>query len=247
MGLKLRIVPVLLWDERGAVKGRQFNPGRCIGSMLDRVRLLERRDIDELIILDIAATPAGRGPRFDQVEELCDGLFMPVTVGGGIRSVDDMRRLLNAGADKLGVCTAAIDRPALIDEAARALGSQAIVAAIDHRAGDVYSRCGLRRAGKDAVGWAREVEQRGAGEILLTAIDRDGTLSGYDLDTIADVAAAVDIPVIANGGCGSYDDMALAVRAGAHAVAVGAAFQFREMTPKGAARHLAAQGIATRI
>ncbi len=204
---------------------------------MDRIRLLERRDIDELILLDIAATPEGRGPRFDEIEQLCEQLFCPVTVGGGVRNVQDIGRLLRCGADKVSINSAAILNPEFINEAAQKFGSQAIVASIDHDAERI----------SDIATWAQAVETRGAGEILLTSVQCEGMMDGYDLDLTREVSAAVSIPVIANGGCGSYEHMREAIEAGAHAVAVGAAFQFKEMTPKGAARYLREHGVEVRV
>jgi imidazole glycerol-phosphate synthase subunit HisF len=214
--------------------------------MRDRVQLLERREVDELIILDIAATPNNRGPRFEQVKELTENLFMPVTVGGGIKNVADIRRLLESGADKISLNTAAIERPELISEAAEKFGSQSVVVSIDARNSKVAARCGQFVFEKEPVAWAVECENRGAGEILLTSIDRDGTLEGYDLDLIREVSQAVSIPVVAAGGCGSYEHVAQAIKAGAHAVAVGAMFQFTEQTPRGASRYLNDHGIPAR-
>lgn len=203
--------------------------------MADRIRLLERRDIDELIILDVSE----RAPRYDELSRLCDPLFCPVTVGGGVRDIAAIRRLLAGGADKVAINSAARARPGFITEAAARFGSQAIVVAID-----VGPPGGV--AADAAVAWAEVCERLGAGEILLTSMDRDGMMEGYDLGLVAAVSDSVSIPVIAAGGCGSYDDMVAAFQAGAHAVGVGAAFQFKEMTPKGAARHLNERGIATR-
>ena len=203
--------------------------------MADRVRLLERRDIDELIILDVSE----RAPRFNEIQALTDPLFCPVTVGGGVKSIADMRRLLAGGADKVSLNSAGLARPDLIEEACQKFGSQAVVVSIDVGPGGL--------AADASSSWVSECERRGAGEILLTSVDRDGMMEGYDLDLIRAVSGAVSIPVIAAGGCGSYDDMVAAFQAGAHAVGVGAAFQFKEMTPKGAARHLSERGIATRI
>ena len=214
--------------------------------MLDRVRLLERRDIDELIVLDIAATPNKRGPRFEEVAQLCENLFMPMTVGGGVRNVSDVARLLRSGADKVAINTMAIEAPATINDASRKFGSQAVVSSIDHRRGDVV-KGGREPTGLEVTEWAVELEDRGAGEILLTSVDRDGTMAGYDLDLIEQVTSRVSIPVIACGGCGSYEHMSQALNAGAHAVAAGAMFQFRETTPKGAARYLQGQGFQCRI
>jgi cyclase len=208
--------------------------------------MLERRDIDELIILDIAATPNNRGPRFDEAQELCEGLFCPITIGGGIRNINDIRRLLAGGADKVAINTAVIDRPELIDEAARKFGSQAVVVSIDVHGGHVIADCGRRYTSGRALEWAKECERRGAGEILLTSIEHDGMMNGYDCNLIHGVCDAVSIPVVAAGGAGNYQHLADALSAGAHAVAVGAAFQFRELTPKGAARYLQQHGYAVR-
>ena len=216
---------------------------------------MERREVDELIILDISATPNNRGPRFEEVKELTENLFMPITVGGGIKNVADIQRLIaSSGADKVAIETAALGRPALIQEAAERFGSQAVVVSIASRTlpGDdssrVYTRCGSRLSDHHPVEWAREVEARGAGEILLTSIDRDGMMDGYDIDLIREVSDAVDIPVIACGGCGSYEHIAEVLNnTKAHAVGVGAAFQFLEMTPKGASRYLHEQGFQVRL
>lgn len=213
--------------------------------MLDRVRLLERRDIDELIILDIAATPNNRSPRFDEVAQLCENLFMPMTVGGGVRNVADIERLLRSGADKVAINTMACCRPEFIDEAARRFGNQAIVVSIDVLGGVVKQTAVLTP--RQPAEWAAELEDRGAGEILLTSVDRDGTMEGYDLDLIEQVSSRVSIPVIACGGCGTYEHMQQALNAGAHAVAAGAMFQFRDATPKGASRFLHSQGFQVRV
>lgn len=215
--------------------------------MRDRLRLLERRDVDELIILDVAATPAGRGPWFEEIAELCSGMFCPITVGGGVRNCDDIRQLLRCGADKVAINTMAVERPALISEASSRFGSQAIVVSIDVLRGEIRTRCGQLVGIQDSTHVAQKLELRGAGEILLTSIDRDGMMCGYDLDLIRSVSSAVNIPVIAAGGCGTYEHMREAIEAGAHAVASGAMFQFCEATPKGAARYLSEHGIPTRI
>jgi cyclase len=236
-----------LYDDHGCVKGKQFNPDRRIGSLIDRVRVIERRDVDELILLDIAATPNNRGPRFDLIEEVCSNLFCPVTVGGGVRTLDDIRELLNSGADKVSIGTAALERPELITEASDKFGAQAVVVSVDVRDAVVWSRCGGVRTGRSPAEWARECELLGAGEILVTSIDRDGGCAGLDQGGIRAVSSAVRIPVIAAGGCGTYEHMAMALAAGAHAVASGAMFQFCDATPKGAARYLKEHGYNTRI
>jgi cyclase len=209
---------------------------------------MERREVDELIILDIAATPNNRGPRFEEVKALTENLFMPVTIGGGVKNVSDIRRLLANGADKVAINTVALERPELVQDASRRFGSQAIVGSIDYAKARVHSACGRTDTGRHPAEWACELEALGAGEILLTSIDRDGMMDGYDIDLIREVSDAVDIPVIACGGCGSYDHLAAVLReTRAHAVGVGAAFQFLEMTPKGASRYLQEQGFQTRL
>jgi cyclase len=214
--------------------------------MMDRLRLLERREVDEIIILDISATPNNRSPRFDEVKSLCENLFMPVTVGGGVKNVNDIRRLLESGADKVAINTMALQRPELIDEASRKFGAQAIVISIDSLSGMCRSHGSRNGTVLGAVEAAREFEARGAGEILLTDVERDGTMEGYNLDLIRSVSESVSIPVIACGGCSSYEDMERAFKAGAHAVAVGALFQFTDNTPRGASRYLNEHGIPAR-
>lgn len=180
------------------------------------------------------------------MNDLCSNLFCPVTIGGGVRTINDFARLFSVGADKVSIGTAALATPELIDDASRKFGAQAVTVAIDVRGRSVSSRCALVLTGRDPVQWAMECEARGAGEILLTAVEQDGMMEGYDLDLIQSVADAVSIPVVAAGGCGNYEHMLQAFKAGAHAVATGAMLQFTENTPKEAARYLSQHGIATR-
>jgi cyclase len=251
--LKIRIIPTLLFKEIGLVKGIGFDSWRRIGSALQAVKVYNMREVDELIFLDIAATPAGRQPDFRQIDELADECFMPMTVGGGVRSVQDIRDLLAVGADKVAINSAALDTPRLLSDGADQFGVQCIVAAIDvRRHGDgrreVYGDCGTRPTGQDPVDWARRCETLGAGEILLTSIDRDGTMSGYDVALTAAVSAAVSIPVIASGGAGTYAHMAEVLRDGkAAAVAAASIYQFTELTPKDAKRYLREQGFSVRL
>lgn len=245
--LALRVIPTLLLHGAGLVKGEGFDARRRIGSALQAVRVFEARQVDELIVLDIAATPQGRGPDLDAIANMTEGCFMPVTVGGGVRCVEDFRALLMAGADKIAICTAALDDPDLISRASRRCGAQCVTVAIDVRAGVVTSRCGTQPTGRDPVAWAQECVDRGAGEILLTAVERDGTMTGYDLDLIRSVASAVSVPVIASGGASGPEDFEAADAAGASAVAAGALWQFTTMTPLLAKRHLASRGVPVRL
>jgi cyclase len=188
-------------------------------------------------------------PRFDAVSKLCDNLFCPVTIGGGVKNVNDIGRLLRCGADKVAINSMAIEHPEFVRKASERFGAQAIVVHIAAAGGISGTNAPQICGGNGRPACARiasEMEHLGAGEILLTSVERDGMMEGYDLELIRSVSSAVSIPVIAAGGCGSYEHMEQALAAGAHAVASGAFFQFCEATPKGAARHLKANGINTR-
>jgi cyclase len=251
--LKVRVIPTLLYKDVGLVKGRSFDSWRRVGAAMQAIKVYEMREVDELVLLDIAATLEGRPPDFALVDDLADECFMPMTVGGGVRTADDVGRLLQVGADKVAVNSHALGSPELISSASRRYGAQCVVASIDaRRAGpgrwEVCTHAGTRPLGRDAVLQARLVEAWGAGEVLLTSIDRDGTMEGYDVDLVRAVSAAVGIPVIASGGCGRYEDMVAAVReGGASAVAAASIFHFTHQTPLEAKRHLAAAGIPVRL
>lgn len=245
--LKTRVIPTLLYRGAGLVKGTAFDSWRPIGSAIQAVRVFNLREVDELVFLDIAATAEKRGPDCDLVEELSAACHMPLTVGGGIRDLESIRNLLMAGADKVVIGTAALEDPYLIERAADRFGAQCIVVALDCRGDELFTRCGRHPVGFDVGATAMTLEHLGAGELLVTAIDRDGTLAGYDLDLIRRVASSVRIPVIAAGGAGSGADCVAAVRAGASAVAAGAMFQFTQTTPADVKRCLVAAGIPARI
>ncbi|TML88753.1 MAG: imidazole glycerol phosphate synthase subunit HisF [Actinobacteria bacterium] len=235
--LKVRIIPTLLYKDFGLVKGVQFDSRRQIGSAMQAVKVYNLRGVDELVFLDVTATLEGRAPDVELIDELADECFMPLTVGGGVRSLDDVRRLLRVGADKVAINTAAAVTPDLVRRAAERFGSQCVVVSIDTRTDDagtttVWTHSGTVTARRDPLEWAQEVEALGAGEILLTSIDRDGTMTGYDLETLGRVAGGVSIPVIASGGAGSYDHFAAALDEGAAAVAAASIFHFTEQTPR---------------
>ncbi len=250
---KIRVMPTLLFKDVGLVKGVGFDSWRRVGSAMQAVKVYDMREVDELIYLDITATNQSRSPDFQTVDELADECFMPLTVGGGVRSVDDVRRLLQVGADKVAINTAAVETPEVIRQVADRFGSQCVVASIDARARadggyEVYSRAGTVATGKDPVWLAKELEALGAGEILLTSIDRDGTMTGYDVELVRRVAGAVSIPVIASGGAGTYAHMAEVLIDGrASAVAAASIFHFTEQTPLEAKRYLRAQGFSVRL
>ena len=239
MTLAKRIIPTMLVRGRTLVKGKQFAGDRSIGHVLQAARVHAARGVDELCILDIGATAEGRGPDLDMVRELSEGCFVPITVGGGVKSLQDIDALLRAGADK--ICLGAALRtpdPTLLQDAAERFGRQAIVVSLDIN-GD--------RPAYVAAAIAEHLERNGAGEILLQSVERDGMMCGYDLDLIRAVSSAVHIPVIASGGCSGYADMEAAFKAGADACAVGALFAFEESTPRGAAKWLKSRGVEVRL
>ncbi|WP_354634704.1 glycosyl amidation-associated protein WbuZ [Planktothricoides raciborskii] len=251
--LKIRVMPTLLFKNFGLVKSVKFDSWRRIGSVMQAVKVYNLREVDELVFLDISATPDGHPPDFDTVDEIADECFMPLTVGGGVRSVADVRRLLQVGADKVAINTAAVQNPELIQSAAQQFGSQCVVISIDvkqHSNGtyEVFTHAGTQPTGKDPVNWAKEVESLGAGEILLTSIDRDGTMTGYDIDLNKKVSHAVSIPVIASGGAGRYEDMASVLKeGGASAVAAASIFHYTQQTPLEAKHFLKDRGLKVRL
>lgn len=251
--LKVRVIPTLLWKNFGLVKGVGFDSWRLIGSVLPAVKVYNQRDVDELILVDIMAHSSPADPDYESVEEFGSECFVPLTVGGGVRSAQHVGALLRHGADKVCVNTAAYENPSLITEITRLYGAQCIVASVDVRKVEnsnkwiCFGEAGRKLTGKDAVDWVRELESRGAGEILITSIDRDGTMQGYDLDLVSAVSTAVSIPVIASGGAGCYQHMIDAVKqAGASAVAAASMFHFTEQTPAEAKRAMLQAGIPCR-
>jgi cyclase len=247
MPLAKRIIPIVLARGRQAVKGVGFDSWRSVGQLRQAIRVHEMRQVDEVILLDIGATPEGRGPDIAFVKEFAGEWFSPVCVGGGVSTIDHFRDLIANGADKVAICTAAVETPDLITQAAEKFGRQAVVVSIDVKEGKVFAGAGKNPTGRDALDWARIVEQRGAGEILLNAIERDGTMAGYDLDLIRAVSSAVTIPVIACGGAGNYEDLRLGLEAGAHAVAASAMWAWTDATPGEAAVYLSKYGIPVRL
>ena len=243
---------MMLLKGHGLVKGVGFDSWRRVGSAMPALKVYNRRDVDELVLLDIAATPEKRGPDLEEIESLAAECFVPFTVGGGVRSLEDFEGLLRAGADKVLVNSAAYTQPALVRDAAKRFGTQCVVVGVDARpSGKGRHRCfsasGAVSADVPVDEWVRRVADLGAGEILLTAIERDGTMEGYDLDLIRDAVSSVSVPVIAAGGAGNYDHAREAIESGANAVAAGAMFHFTEQTPIEMKRHLAKCGIATRL
>jgi cyclase len=249
--LKVRVIPTLLWKNPGLVKGVGFDSWRRVGTVLPAIKVYNMRDVDELIVVDIAASHEKRAPEHETVADFSSYCFVPLTVGGGITGVEQIAQLLRAGADKISLNTGAFDDPGLVTAAARRFGAQCVVASVDVRRREdggvtCVSLSGTADTGLDPVEWARELADRGAGEILLTSVERDGTMEGYDLDMIARVSGAVSVPVIASGGAGTYQHMVDAVRAGASAVAAASMFHFTQQTPAEAKKALDAAGIPVR-
>jgi cyclase len=250
--LTKRLIPCLDVKAGRVVKGVQFVDLRDAGDPVEAALAYDAQGADELVFLDITASHEGRAIMLDVVRRTAEGIYMPLTVGGGVRALDDIRTLLRAGADKVSLNTAALARPELIREASRAFGSQCIVVAVDARREDarwgVYTHGGRRPAGRDAVAWAREAEDLGAGEILLTSMDRDGTGDGYDLALTRAVADAVGVPVIASGGAGSLEHLREAVTdGGADAALVASLFHFGRHTVAEAKAYLGERGVPVRL
>ena len=249
--LKARVIPCLDVHEGRVVKGVNFVDLVDAGDPVEQARLYDSQGADELCFLDITASVEARDTLYDVVTRTAEECFMPLTVGGGVRSTGDVRTLLRAGADKVSINTAAVTDPDLVRRAAEKFGSQCIVVAIDaKRDGDgfaVFTHGGRRATGLDAVDWARRMVDAGAGEILLTSMDRDGTREGFDLELTRAIADAVPVPIIASGGVGTLDHLVDGVRGG-HATAVLAAsiFHFGEYTIAEAKAHMAAAGVPVR-
>jgi imidazole glycerol-phosphate synthase subunit HisF len=251
--LTKRIIPCLDVTDGRVVKGTNFVNLRDAGDPVDCAVEYNRQGADELVFLDITASSDERKTMVDVVRETAERCFMPVTVGGGIRTVEDMRKMLMAGADKVGVNTAAVNNPDVISAGSKAFGAQCIVVAMDAKrradgsGWEVFTHGGRTPTGKDAIEWAKEVHERGAGEILLTSMDADGTKAGYDIELTAAISEAVSIPVIASGGAGNIDHMVEVLDKGkADAVLAASIFHFGEYTVSDVKKHLAKCSIPVR-
>jgi cyclase len=257
MGLAKRIIPCLDVDNGRVVKGVQFVDIRDAGDPVEIAKRYDEEGADEITFLDITASSDNRETMVHVVEEVAGQVFIPLTVGGGIRTVDDIRRMLNAGADKVGINTAAVFNPEFVREAAEKFGSQCIVVAIDAKCvskegedkrWEIFTHGGRKPTGIDAIEWAKKMVDYGAGEILLTSMDRDGTRVGFDLELTRAVSEAVSVPVIASGGVGELKHLAEGVTEGkADAVLAASIFHFGEYTIEEAKRAMEAQGVEVRL
>lgn len=256
MSLAKRIIPCLDVDNGRVVKGVQFVDIRDAGDPVEVARRYDAEGADEITFLDITASSDDRDTIVHVVEDVAETVFIPLTVGGGIRTVEDIRRMLNAGADKVAINTAAVFNPDFVSEASDKVGSQCIVVAIDAKQvseedepkrWEIFTHGGRKPTGLDAVGWAKNMVERGAGEILLTSMDRDGTKVGFDLDLTRAISDAVSVPVIASGGVGNLQHLAEGVtKGGADAVLAASIFHFAEHTVGEAKEYMAGQGIEVR-
>ncbi|ROZ88828.1 imidazole glycerol phosphate synthase subunit HisF [Gordonia sp. OPL2] len=257
MTVAVRVIPCLDVDDGRVVKGINFQNLRDAGDPVELAGRYDQEGADELTFLDVTASSSGRTTMIDVVKRTADQIFIPLTVGGGIRTVEDVDTMLRAGADKVSVNTAAIARPEVLAEMSRRFGSQCIVLSVDARTvpdgaaptpsgWEVTTHGGRRGTGIDAVEWARRGQELGVGEILLNSMDADGTKRGFDLRMLATVRAEVDVPVIASGGAGAIGDFAPAVEAGADAVLAASVFHFGELTIPDVKAAMAAEGIIVR-
>ncbi|MDD5462005.1 MAG: imidazole glycerol phosphate synthase subunit HisF [Methylococcales bacterium] len=257
MSLAKRIIPCLDVDNGRVVKGVKFVDIRDAGDPVEIARRYDREGADEITFLDITATHDNRDTIVHVVEQVASEVFIPLTVGGGIRTLDDIRRMLNAGADKVGINSAAVSNPEFVREAAQRFGSQCIVVAMDAKKvsqpneadrWEIFTHGGRKATGIEAIGWAKKMVDYGAGEILLTSMDRDGTREGFDLPLTRAISEAVTVPVIASGGVGGLDHLADGVIEGkADAVLAASIFHFAEYTIQQAKEHMASRGIEMRL
>ncbi len=231
--IKPRVIPALLLRGQGLVKTVKFKEPKYLGDPINIVRIFNDKEVDELVLLDITATPEKRGPQFDLLKNIASEAFIPLAYGGGIRSMDDVKKLLSIGIEKLIMNTSAVEAPSLVREVADHAGSQAAVVSMDVKKNflgkyEVFTHCGQKKSGLDPVKHAVEMERMGVGEIIINSIDRDGTMQGYDVDIVRKVADAVHVPVVACGGAGNLSHISEVIKQGhASAAAAGSIFVFQ--------------------
>jgi len=249
--LKKRIIPTLLYKGLGLVKGSKFNSWRRVGPVLPAIKVYNAREVDELIFLDIEATNNNSEIDYQTIEEFSKFCFVPLTIGGGINNLNQVKKLFEIGADKISVNSSSYDNPKLIESVANEFGSQSVVVSIDAKKIDgkwfCFSNSGIKNRNIDPIQWSKTLENFGAGEILINSIEKDGTMDGYELDLISQITSNVDIPVIASGGAGKFEDLYSAIKiTGASAVAAASIFHFTEITPNQVKEFLEDKGIPIR-
>ena len=231
--IQARVIPALLLKGQGLVKTIKFKNPRYLGDPINVVRIFNDKEVDEIVLLDITATPEKRGPHFEMLKNIASEAFIPLAYGGGIRSMDDVYTLLGIGIEKLILNTSAVENPALVHEIADHAGSQAVVVSMDVKKNflgkyEIFTHCGQKKTGLDPVKHAVEMEKMGAGEIFVNSIDRDGMMQGYDIDLVKKIADAVSVPVVVCGGAGNLNDVAKVIKQGhASAAAAGSIFVFQ--------------------
>lgn len=250
--LKIRLIPTLLWKDFGLVKGVGFNSSRRVGPILPVIKVYNARDVDEIMLCDVGATSNNLEPNYSLVKEVAKECYVPLTVSGGISKLEHIEKLLVAGADKVALNSSLYSNPSLLTEAAARFGSQCIMASVDAKRNEnrwiCLSDSGAKIQLEEPFDWARQLADRGAGEILITSIDQDGTMSGYDLDLIELICGSVDIPIIASGGAGTTAHMfEVLCNSKVSALAAASIFHFTEITPLGIKRELLEFGIPVRI
>lgn len=244
--LAKRLIATILIKDNLLVKGKQFVNDRRVGSLLQSIRVWQKREIDEIVIFDIDATKEGRTIDYEVIGKICDECFMPVSFGGGIKSIDQIDRFLRSGADKVVIGNSSITNKILLFEASKRFGSQALSVTVDYRGESVFGECGTKKTNKTVLKEIKEIEKSGAGEIILQCIERDGMMTGYDIDTIYKVCNSTNLPVVCSGGAGSYNDFLNAFNAGCSGAAAGSMWLFTQNTPKQCKEYLKSKGINIR-
>jgi cyclase len=230
--LKTRVIPVLLLKDRGLYKTVKFSTPKYVGDPINVVKIFNDKEVDELVLLDIAASKEGKGPDFELIEQCASECFMPLCYGGGIRNLDQVKRLFSLGIEKVCLQSAALEDLTIVSEISKCFGNQSVVVSVDIKKNwlgkrEIYAAAKGKSIGKAMLPYLKELEAAGAGEIFLTAVDKEGTMKGMDLDLIKEASASVSIPLIASGGIGSFQDMKQAMDAGAHALGIGSFFVFQ--------------------
>ena len=229
--IRTRVIPILLLKNAGLVKTRNFKEPKYVGDPINAVRIFNDKEVDELVFLDISATPQNKKPNFELIKDIASEAFMPFAYGGGIRTLEDIEKLINLGVEKVVLNSIAFEKPDLIRKAAEIFGNQSIVLSLDIKKTlwggyKIYTKCGSQKVNRNYVVFAKEMEQNGVGEIIINSIDNDGMMQGYELEIIKEISQAVNIPVVAAGGAGKLEHFKEAVDSGASAVAAGSMFVF---------------------